>query len=108
MNWVAAVMSLHGTESHLQNYLKEVEKKFGREGSNLLTMTLNGYSAVVNDLFEKMKKGMSHGPALLKDYSPWLDAFQASNHHEALEIPGQLAGGHLLHLMLCGCLSRSV
>ena len=72
----------------LQDYMKKIEGKFGQDGTDILSKTLNEYTGVVNGLYEEMKQRLKTGPALLKDYSPWLDAFQANKYPETLEIPG--------------------
>jgi hypothetical protein len=43
-----------------------------------------------NSLFDQMRPGLNRttGPGLLKDYSPWLQNFQANQYSEAIEIPG--------------------
>ena len=43
-----------------------------------------------NSLYDLMRPGLNKttGPGLLKDYSPWLQNFQANEYSEAIEIPG--------------------
>jgi hypothetical protein len=41
---------------------------------------------------EELGKTPLTDPKLLKEYSPWLDSFQASNFSHKMEIPGQYKG----------------
>lgn len=50
------------------------------------------FSSHVTKLFDQMKPVLTKttGAGLLKDYSPWLAAFQANHYSEHIEIPGVL------------------
>ena len=65
--------------------------KFGKNGGNLSKMDLKQYKSIVDDFGERTRKSLNKttGPRLMKDYSPWLSSFQASQHSEVIEIPGQ-------------------
>ena len=51
----------------------------------------SGVYTKMNDEVRKRKSG----PALLKQYSPWLSEFQSSNYQQVLEIPGKELGSCL-------------
>ena len=75
-----------------QENIKDIEKRFGgRDGQKLLQMAPKDFAAATRELNEAMrtKLSKSQGSGLLKDYSPWLHAFQANSYTETLEVPGQ-------------------
>lgn len=70
--------------------MKEMDEKFGRDGSKLLKMKGKDFNEQFNLLFVPMKAGLDKttGRGLLKEYSPWLHTFQANAHSESIEVPG--------------------
>ena len=77
-----------------QDYKKKIEEVFGSDGSRLVQMKPSQFNSHYSKLFEPMKErlGRTTGPALLKDYSPWLHDFQAGDRTSRLEVPGQYHG----------------
>jgi len=80
--------------SYPQDYSKLIEDKFGKRGSKLPSMSLKDFKYAMDELVSKMRPGLSKttGQKLLKDYSPWLSSFQAYQHTQAIEIPGEECG----------------
>ena len=74
----------------MQNYVKKMEQKFGKDGSKIINMKLSQFTSNVNELFNPMRSDLKsqEGSSLLKEYSPWLETFQSNNYPETLEIPG--------------------
>ena len=70
--------------------MKKIEDKFGKDGAKLHKMQAKEFTNLCSSLFEQMRNGLNRttGSALLKDYSPWLQNFQANQYYEAIEIPG--------------------
>ena len=70
--------------------MKKVEEKFGKDGAKLHKMALKDFTSLYTSLFEQMRPGLNRttGAALMKDYSPWLQSFQANQYSEVIEIPG--------------------
>ena len=93
---VANRWSLRLRLSWLQNYLKKMEEVFGSDGGRLAQMKMAEFNSQCGRLYDSMKKGLNErlhsGSALLKDYSPWLQEFQADAHPTTLEVPGQYHG----------------
>ena len=56
-----------------------------------MKMTHRDFVTAYKDMNEGMKQNLNKtsGSGLLKDYSPWLQAFQTSNYTESIEVPGQ-------------------
>ncbi|XP_065180580.1 DNA-dependent protein kinase catalytic subunit-like [Sycon ciliatum] len=78
-----------------QSYSRNLETKFGKDGDKLVRMTMKEFVQVCSGIYGKMNEEVrkrKSGPALLKQYSPWLSDFQASNFQQVLEIPGQYHG----------------
>ena len=75
----------------LKEFLKKIEEKFGKDGAKLHKMTNKEFTAFCNSLFDQMRPGLNKttGAALMKDYSPWLQNFQANQYSEVIEIPGE-------------------
>ena len=74
----------------VQDNLKKIEQRFGKEGQKLRQMKPKEFTDACGWLYQDMKTRLdkTSGAALLKDYSPWLNSFQASNYADTIEIPG--------------------
>ena len=73
-----------------QAYRETIEKKFGKDGSKLISMSIINFNKIVQRLNEDMRVTMQKGSGsgLLKDYSPWLASFQANQYPQQIEVPG--------------------
>ena len=56
----------------------------------LLQMKSKDFAGATKVLYDGMRQNLmkSSGPGLLKEYSPWLQNFQANSYAETIEIPG--------------------
>ncbi len=74
----------------VQDFVKKFDEKFGKDGSKLVKMPLKDFNSTFNQLYDGMRVGLnkSTGAGLLKDYSPWLNTFQANNFSDSMEVPG--------------------
>ena len=54
-------------------------------------MTTKDFAAATKELNESMRQNLNKasGAGLLKEYSPWLQSFQANSYAETIEVPGQ-------------------
>lgn len=77
-----------------QDYCKKVEAVFGKNAEKLIKMKIKEYDNQMAQLQKGMQPGLKRceGAGLLKDYSPWLQNFQSTNHQFTIEIPGQYTG----------------
>ena len=83
----------------IQDFLKKIEEKFGKDGAKLHNMQLKDFTNFYSSLFEQMKMGLNKttGAALMKDYSPWLQNFQANQYSKTIEIPGTYVAATTIH-----------
>ena len=76
---------------------------FGKDGSKIHDMSISQFNKGVGPLYEGMKQNLNkqNGPGLLKEYSPWLDAFQISDYPQVIEVPGEtdVCGVHVLYIL---------
>lgn len=72
--------------------MKKIEERFGKDGAKLHNMQLKEFTTLYNSLFDQMRTGLNKttGAALMKDYSPWLQNFQATQYSQVIEIPGKI------------------
>ncbi|XP_078691376.1 DNA-dependent protein kinase catalytic subunit-like isoform X2 [Branchiostoma floridae x Branchiostoma belcheri] len=85
-----------------QQFAKECEKMFGKDGSRILDMKekefiklKSGLQSMMGDFYRKAfprEKANCYAPGLLKDYCPWLSDFNPLDYDRELEIPGQYTG----------------
>nr|XP_061809878.1 DNA-dependent protein kinase catalytic subunit-like [Nerophis lumbriciformis] len=76
----------------IKEFAKKVEDLLGSKGSELFKKRRDqSFIKKVEDLAASMKK-VSKEPGNLKEYSPWLSAFQPDPFRNELEIPGQYDG----------------
>ena len=71
-----------------QKYSGHIAEKLGK---NLHQMEQKEFRSRIEKLSKEIKEGLSKtaGGRLLKDYSPWLNGFQANQYSQSIEIPGQ-------------------
>ena len=64
---------------------------FGKNADKLIKMKIKEYDNQMAQLQKGMQPGLKRceGAGLLKDYSPWLQNFQSTNHQFTIEIPGE-------------------
>ena len=80
----------------VQDHLKKIQKEFGgKDGAKLLKMTPKTFTNACRVLYDGMRQNLNKtsGPALLKEYSPWLYSFHTSSsdlYTDTIEVPGQL------------------
>ena len=89
--------------------MKKIEDKFGKDGAKLHNMQLKDFTNFYNSLFDQMKPALNKttGSALMKDYSPWLQNFQANQYSELIEIPGIVTIHHTVVCYILCILYRS-
>eukprot|EP00731_Ephydatia_muelleri_P028749 Em0020g393a len=77
-----------------QDYVKQVEDKFGKDGSKLLRMKGADFNKVSGEIYGAMQASLAKamGDSLLKNYSPWLHNFDPTSVGHAIEVPGQYDG----------------
>ena len=82
-------------------------EKFGKDGTNLNKMDAKQFKAINDEFGDRVKKSLNKttGHRLMKDYSPWLSSFQANQHSEVIEIPGQdmACGSIVIRMLGCVC-----
>nr|XP_057916892.1 DNA-dependent protein kinase catalytic subunit isoform X2 [Doryrhamphus excisus] len=84
----------HGTfrKKFIQKFAKDVQSLLGDKGTKLFEKRKDkNFLRKVDDLARSMQ-GYQKEPGNLKEYSPWLSAFQADAFRNELEIPGQYDG----------------
>ena len=61
------------------------------------------FSKHVAGLYDNMKQSLrkQEGQNLLKEYSPWLDSFQASDYTQTIEVPGMVISLSSTHTVQC-------
>ena len=69
-----------------------MKEKFGEDGANLKKMDTKQFNIINEKFGGRMKEALNKttGPRLMKDYSPWLNSFQANQHSDVIEIPGKV------------------
>ncbi len=69
-------------------------EKFGKNGAKLGKMDAKQFKSIADDFGKRTKASLDRttGSRLMKDYSPWLSGFQANQHSEVIEIPGEGQG----------------
>ncbi|KAJ3150478.1 hypothetical protein HDU86_006651 [Geranomyces michiganensis] len=77
-----------------RSHAAKIFKVCGQDGSKLVSMTPQGWREVAKCYVEidKSKTLQSGGMVALKRYSPWLASFNARDHIDDLEMPGQYTG----------------
>ncbi|XP_027045855.1 DNA-dependent protein kinase catalytic subunit-like [Pocillopora damicornis] len=77
-----------------KEFASEVQGIFGKEGEKLVGVKTTDFSKWCKDILQKMDKHRHRTPppGNLKEYSPWLSRFQATDFAHAMEIPGQYKG----------------
>jgi len=76
-----------------KEYNKEFDTSFGKGGRKLIGMNEKDFLLAHGKMVKissKITNKLYNGN--LKDFSPWLSAFQSSNYQVTLEIPGQYSG----------------
>eukprot|EP00731_Ephydatia_muelleri_P036867 Em0341g4a len=70
-----------------QDYVKQVEDKFGKDGSKLLRMKGADFNKVSGEIYGAMQASLAKamGDSLLKNYSPWLHNFDPTSVGHAIE-----------------------
>ncbi|XP_061821672.2 DNA-dependent protein kinase catalytic subunit isoform X1 [Nerophis lumbriciformis] len=77
----------------IQKFAKDVQRLLGENGTQLFAKRRDrSFLSKVDELIASMQKGTQKEPGNLKEYSPWLSAFQADAFRNELEIPGQYDG----------------
>lgn len=74
---------------HPQKFAKDVENLLGKKGCKLFAKRKDQSFVRGVDQFASSMRGCQKEPGNLKEYSPWLSAFQADPFRNQLEIPGQ-------------------
>ena len=97
--WCGVVQSSHLfllCDALQQAYRATIESKFGKDGAKLISMSITNFNKIVQSLNGDMRDKMQKvsGSGLLKDYSPWLAAFQANQYPQEIEVPGNEKGVH--------------
>ncbi|KAJ3157367.1 hypothetical protein HDU89_002781 [Geranomyces variabilis] len=77
-----------------RSHAAKIYKVCGKDGSRLVTMTTSGLREIAKCYtdIDRSKTLQSGGMVALKRYSPWLARFNARDHMEDLEMPGQYTG----------------
>ncbi|KAJ3184182.1 hypothetical protein HDU87_005028 [Geranomyces variabilis] len=77
-----------------RSHAAKIYKVCGKDGSRLVSMTTSGLRDIAKCYtdIDKSKTLQSGGMVALKRYSPWLARFNARDHMEDLEMPGQYTG----------------
>uniref|UniRef100_A0A3Q2XVH6 DNA-dependent protein kinase catalytic subunit n=1 Tax=Hippocampus comes TaxID=109280 RepID=A0A3Q2XVH6_HIPCM len=79
-------------KTFIQKFAKDVENLLGRKGCKLFAKRKDQSFVRGVDQFASSMRGYQKEPGNLKEYSPWLSAFQADPFRNQLEIPGQYDG----------------
>ena len=74
-----------------KDYVKQVEEKFGKDGSKLLKMKGADFSKLSGEIYGAMQTSLAKatGDSLLKNYSPWLHNFDSTSIGQSIEVPGE-------------------
>ncbi|XP_074649158.1 DNA-dependent protein kinase catalytic subunit-like [Tubulanus polymorphus] len=74
-------------------YAEDIDKLFGKDGSKLMQLSPQAFQKNISSLFASMRDERTlKPPSTLKEYSPWMAEFKATNLDKDLEIPGQYDG----------------
>ncbi|KAG0005263.1 hypothetical protein BGZ65_011584, partial [Modicella reniformis] len=78
---------------------QKLDNLCGKTGQKLVTMSNRDFNSNIlkfcrNEILGKELPKKQSDTDLLKSYSPWLHSFQASDHDEAIDIPGQYTGSN--------------
>lgn len=81
-----------------KDYVKQVDEKFGRDGSKLLKMKLSDFIKLSGEVNDAMRSSLlkTTGDSLLKNYSPWLHNFDSTCTSRSIEVPGEFP--NMVHL----------